>query len=539
MKQIILSMFFCLAAAMTAEAKADTLYVYNPAVPLLKGNADNVLMYIKADCSETVQGASLTIDFDTSCRNCISELRLYYSGVEASAVVSGGRFAPVGYISSRGEADLSHSVLLDEVISPLGKVSLSTDKTLPQGVNYLWVSVRLSDCCSLTERIGARLHKASLGSEAVPVADLSRTDASRRVAIPIRRAGDDGAGAYRIPGIVTTASGVLVAVYDIRYNGSADLQEHIDIGLSRSTDGGRSWQPMSIPLTFSGYGNLPDSQNGVGDPCILYDPVRDRLWIAALWCHGMGNNRAWTHSSEGMSPLETGQLVLVSSDDQGQTWSAAVNITSMVKDPSWRLLLQGPGRGTVTADGTLVFPIQYIASDGIPYAGIMYSRDAGESWSISRPARSNVTEAQAVQLSDGSIMLNMRDNRGASRAVSVTDDLGRTWSEHPSSRSALREPVCMASLLRVEPACNALGKDILVFSNPDSERHRKDMTIKGSLDSGGTWPEAFSVLIDEGYSRGYSCLTLVDAEHLGILYESSVADIVFQIVPLEDLFARE
>mgnify|MGYP002230881702 CR=1 FL=1 len=66
--------------------------------------------------------------------------------------------------------------------------------------------------------------------------------------IGVRHAGDDGSAAFRIPGLVTTNKGTLLGVYDVRYNSSVDLQEHIDIGLSRSTDGGKTWEKCVFPL---------------------------------------------------------------------------------------------------------------------------------------------------------------------------------------------------------------------------------------------------------------------------------------------------
>ena len=93
-------------------------------------------------------------------------------------------------------------------------------------------------------------------------------------------------------------------------------------------------------------------------------------------------------------------------------------------------------------------------------------------------------------------MLNMRDNRGGSRAVATTKDLGKTWTEHPSSRSALQEPVCMASLIKVNAKDNITGKDF--YSSPTRIRQRRNhITIKASLDGGLTWPTEHQVLLDE------------------------------------------
>ena len=131
-------------------------------------------------------------------------------------------------------------------------------------------------------------------------------------------------------------------------------------------------------------------------------------------------------------------------------------------------------------------------------------------------------------------MLNMRNNRGTGRIVCTTDDLGRTWTEHPSS-GKLREPVCMAGLLHVPASENAAGKDILLFSNPDTVKGRNSITIKASLDGGVTWLPENSLMIDAEEGWGYSCLTMTDRSTIGILYEGSVSQIVFQSVRLSDV----
>jgi len=292
---------------------------------------------------------------------------------------------------------------------------------------------------------------------------------------------------------------------------------------------------MRFPLSFGEYGGLPKSQNGVGDPAILVDENTGTAWVVAAWTHGMGNNRAWWSSYPGMDLNHTAQLVLAKSDDDGKTWSAPINITSQVKDPSWYFLLQGPGRGITMSDGTLVFASQYIDSTRVPNAGIIYSKDHGKTWKISMLARTNTTEAQVAEVNPGELMLNMRDNRGGSRAVATTKDMGATWTEHPSSRSALIEPVCMASLIKVAAKDNVLNKDILLFSNPNTVKGRHHITIKASLDGGLTWLPENQILLDEDEAWGYSCLTMIDNETVGIIYEGSVAQMTFQAIKLKDI----
>ena len=109
--------------------------------------------------------------------------------------------------------------------------------------------------------------------------------------------------------------------------------------------------------------------------------------------------------------------MICSSKDDGKTWSEPRNITSHIKKPEWYLTLQGPGRGITMKDGTLVFPIQYIDSTRVPNAGVIYSKDHGQTWHFHDYAWTNTTEAQVCEVEPGVLMLNMRDNRKTGRRV--------------------------------------------------------------------------------------------------------------------------
>src|SRR5699024_11375756 len=98
--------------------------------------------------------------------------------------------------------------------------------------------------------------------------------------IALRQPGDDEVASYRIPGLVTTNEGTLIAAYDIRYEDAGDLQGNIDVGISRSTDGGRSWEPMQVIMDMDEWGGLSEDQNGVGDPSILVDDQTGTIWVA-------------------------------------------------------------------------------------------------------------------------------------------------------------------------------------------------------------------------------------------------------------------
>ena len=519
---------------------ADTVFVKEAQIPVLLERQDNIIFYIRleANTAQIFNDVVLKFTGNTPIQD-IQSVKLYYSGTEALQDYGKKRFAPVSYLSftSPGKtlaANPSYSILKSKVTKPVkNEIKLVGNQRLFPGVNFFWVSLQMKSSASLTTKISAEVVSVNLDNNKASLQVVSPKGIKHRVGVGVRHAGDDASTAYRIPGLVTTNKGTLLGVYDVRYNNSADLQEHVDVGLSRSTDGGQTWEKMRLPLAFGEYDGLPAAQNGVGDPSILVDTKTNTIWIVAAWTHGMGNQRAWWSSQQGMDVNHTAQLVLVKSTDDGKTWSEPINITEQVKHPEWYFLLQGPGRGITMEDGTLVFPIQYIGKDRIPNAGIMYSKDRGETWTIHNHARTNTTEAQVAEVVPGTLMLNMRDNRGGSRAVYTTSDLGMTWKEHESSRTALPEPVCMASLISVKAADNVLGKDILIFSNPNTTNARKNITIKISLDGGNTW--AHQLLLDEGENWGYSCLTMVDKETIGILYESSVAHMTFQCIKLKDI----
>lgn len=534
----LLSFLVVLSCVLGIKA-ADTVFIKNPQIPILIERHDNVLCYMRINAHEAkvLDNVSVTFGQDVPLEQ-IKSVKLYYGGTEAIQDRGKNRFAPVEYISAHApgktlSVNPSYAIKKSEIAPQKNSVLLTGNQNLYPGVNFFWVSIEMKPEASLLTKITAEVTGVTADGQSLPVKCVSAPNVIRRLGVGVRHAGDDGAAAFRIPGLVTTNKGTLLGVYDVRYNSSVDLQEHIDIGLSRSIDGGKTWEKMRLPLAFGEYGGLPAAQNGVGDPSILVDTKTNTIWIVAAWTHGMGNQRAWWSSQQGMDVNHTAQLVLVKSTDDGKTWSEPINITEQVKHHEWYFLLQGPGRGITMEDGTLVFPIQYIGKDRIPNAGIMYSKDRGETWTIHNHARTNTTEAQVAEVVSGTLMLNMRDNRGGSRAVYTTSDLGMTWKEHESSRTALPEPVCMASLISVKAADNVLGKDILIFSNPNTTNARKNITIKISLDGGNTW--AHQLLLDEGENWGYSCLTMVDKETIGILYESSVAHMTFQCINLKDI----
>lgn len=341
----------------------------------------------------------------------------------------------------------------------------------------------------------------------------------------IRKAGQDGVHTYRIPGLATTPNGSLIAVFDLRHQSAGDLPGDIDVGMMRSTDDGTTWSATQRIMDFDKA--VPGSRgNGVGDPAVLVDQRTGAIFVAALWSQG---DRAWNGSGPGMTPEETGQLVIVKSLDDGVTWSAPMNVTTQVKQPHWRLCFNGPGNGIQLRDGTLVFPAQYKDADNVPHSCFIASSDQGNSWTISPPAIPNsppTSESSIVELADGALLLSMRnESRAGIRAWNRWDWQGKLmqgqWSE---SWLNVPDPTCMASLIRYP-------NGTLIFSNPYHNKRRVAMTIRTSTDDGRTW--SAGRLLDPNGSM-YSSLTVLKDGRIGILYESTdAAGLVFARFPLD------
>lgn len=435
------------------------------------------------------------------------------------------------------KTELKPTRLFGEPASAAAALRFTGERPLEPGPNVFSITCRLSDSARLDHRVrvACTAVETSAGRQ---TPRPEGTGVSRRIGVALRQAGQDGVHTYRIPALGTTAQGTLLAVYDIRRRGSRDLQADIDVGLSRSTDGGQTWEPMRVIMDLGEYGGLPEAENGVGDPGLVIDQQTGEIFVFALWVHGKPGTHQWrgNGSEPGYEIGKTGQFMLVRSIDDGKTWSPLENLTRQVKQPSWILLAPSPQQGIQLADGTLVMPVQGRDDDG-PFAALMLSRDHGRSWSVSPRAYSGGNECQAAQLGDGSILLNIRNGDRKRRAVVITADQGETWRPHATHERDLIEPTCNGSLVRWVDRRPGGADPLLLFANPRSEKLRVDYTIQASLDDGQTWPAEHRLLLDEGRGFGYPSLSPVDDEHLGIVYEGSQAHLVFERIAREELLA--
>ncbi len=421
---------------------------------------------------------------------------------------------------------------------PASTVSFRGQRMLKAGKNVFWLSCHLQDKANLSHRVSAACTTIETTKGDVVPKDGS-PGVRHRIGIALRKHQDDGVHTYRIPALGTSPKGMLLCVYDMRRRMGRDLQEDIDIGLSRSTDGGRTWEPARVIMDLGEYGGLPQEQNGCSDPGIIIDQQTGDIFCFALWMNGKPGKHQWVGdgSEPGFEIGKSAQFMMVRSKDDGVTWTKPENLTRKLKQESWWLLAPSPQQGINLSDGTLVMPVQ--GRDGeaalSTFASLMVSRDHGETWTVGKPAYSGGNECQAAVLTDGSIMLNMRNDHERFRAVAVTKDLGQTWEPHPTSRNTLIEPNCNGSLLRFDFVTGGMKQHILLFANPHTQKGRTHHTIQVSFDDGKTWPDSHHLLLDEGPGAGYPSLTRVDDDHVGIVYEGSQSHLVFEKIPLAEL----
>lgn len=527
-KPILIGFFILIISNATAQnMKVVSVSVEQKITPVLKGKDTNQLLQLKIETVGNKKPVALReakVELSGSdIQNDIEQVEIFYS---------------------EEKSELSEGIRFGIPEKPAEKIVYPGHQKLNEGTNIFWISVKLTDKANLTGNVLAAVSKLKIGSKKYQP-DLLSELKEKRFGIALRKHNDDNVDTYRIPGLETTNNGTLIAVYDVRRNNSGDLQDDIDVGMSRSTDGGLTWEPMKIIMDMGNFGGLEENENGIGDPSILVDRKTNTIWVAGLWAHGKFEDRFWNASKPGISPELTGQIMLVKSEDDGINWSQPINITDQIKNPEWQLFFQGPGKGITMTNGTLVFPAQFKDKNRVPYSTIIYSEDGGATWEVGTGAKPETTEAQVIELNDGKLMLNMRDNRNVrdksdsnGRAVMVTDDMGKTWTEHPTSNHSLIEPTCMASIVKEKFMIDGKLQNVVLFSNPASKDNRDSMTVKISFDDGKTWPSEYNFLLDELIGNGYSCLTKIDDNAIGILYEGSQANLVFQQIPIGEMIMQ-
>jgi sialidase-1 len=334
---------------------------------------------------------------------------------------------------------------------------------------------------------------------------LVLTPMAVRVEQPLRvdvfTAGQDGYHTFRIPSLIVTPKGTLIAICEGRKSGRADSGD-IDLVMKRSVDRGATWTPLQVIDD--------DGGNTTGNPTLVVE--RERGAILLLLTRNPGDVKE-ADIVDGVAAAGRTVWVMKSTDD-GATWSKPIEITSSVKKPDWRWYATGPGVGIQLKSGRLVVPCNHSeAGTRISRSHIIYSDDRGGTWTLGGVAGDHTNESQVIERADGTLLWNMRnarvDPQYYTRAIAESRDSGLSWS--PTGHDPmLIEPICQASLVRYPK------DDLVLFSNPASLK-RENLTVRVSRDGGRTWPVAKVVYAK---AAAYSSLGVLPDGSIGLLYEN-------------------
>ena len=311
---------------------------------------------------------------------------------------------------------------------------------------------------------------------------------------------------YRTPSITALPDGSLVAIaegrsFDDPGVGTSDL----DIVSRRSTDGGDTWSPIQVVDSWAG--------GSSSNPTTVLDKTTGRLFL-------LYNRWAGFKGTVDSRPNTTDNTAWVRySDDGGQSWSAPTDITSSVKDfVNWNVMSFGPGSGIQASNGRLIIPSSRWINGWNSYA--VYSADHGTTWTRGTlvPGGNLSGEDQLVQLSNGSILMDARNNNGSgTRLDSTSANGGLTWSAMTPSQSG---PDTEAAIERFTLVSAGDDRNRIVFTSPKGPDSRDDLVIRTSYDEGGSYVN--ERLLYDGYS-GYSDITILPDKSIGVFFETNQA----------------
>lgn len=324
----------------------------------------------------------------------------------------------------------------------------------------------------------------------------------------IYKSGDNGYSCFRIPSLITTKKGTVLAFAEARRNSCGDAGD-IDLVVKRSSDGGKTWGEMQMVWN--------DSTNTCGNPAPVIDQRTGRIVLLTTWNLGSDHEKQIIADTS----KDTRRVFVLYSTDDGLSWSSAKEITTAVKKPEWSWYATGPGRGLQITKGKyknrMVVPANHIRKGTRQnYSQVIISDDAGENWRLGGITKQDsVNESTVAELSDGRLLYNMRNASSKRvRQTAISEDGGESWSDLLAD-TTLIEPVCEGNLIRYKYK----GKrEALVFSNPASRTAREKMTARMSYDDGKSW---VSKLIYPGPSA-YSCLTVLKDGRIACLYEAGL-----------------
>lgn len=280
---------------------------------------------------------------------------------------------------------------------------------------------------------------------------------------------------YRIPSLVKTRMGTLIAGADQRTSVSNDAPNHINFVIRRSADGGKTWGPLQTVINMPGK-NLGKLGASAIDSCPILDPAgkSERINVLIdLNPSGIG----LTNCKTAVGVDACGRIKLI--DRLGGNYAAAMDGSAAVKLPcdssekecatKWLVFpdgsikncdshndLRNNSHSKQTCDSSTwnIWKSQEIASESQPlfaektcYIAQIYSDDDGKTWSVPRLIDHMVKEPwmsfAGVCPGNGIVIRQSEKHYGRilvpfycsgkskshySSGALISDDDGKTWS---------------------------------------------------------------------------------------------------------------
>ena len=332
--------------------------------------------------------------------------------------------------------------------------------------------------------------------------------------VDVFTSGEEGYHGYRIPAIEATPDGSLIAFAEARKHNLADPGMHdndIDLVYKRSTDRGKTWSELTVL-------DDPGDRWSACNPATLLDRSQKRVWV--FHCRTKPGRSSYT-ARPGTDDCQNWARY---SDDNGQTWSKPIDLTTVARDVErWGGSFFGPGGGIQDRNGRLIVPLSRTTgkknNDGKMVGGpwnafVIYSDDHGQSWHRGQllPDGEWGNENQVVQLPDGPILMDVRQSDGPHRWHATSNDGGETWSP-PKPSQAVTRVACAIERFTLKSAGD--DRDRILWTGPKGPG-RSQLVVRVSYDGGESF-EIERTISDE--KAAYSDLTVVDNHAAGVLWE--------------------
>ncbi len=337
--------------------------------------------------------------------------------------------------------------------------------------------------------------------------------------------GEGGYKCYRIPAIVKAPNGELLAFAEGRVTDCGDFGD-VEIVLRTSTDNGKTWGPVSRAADYGPF--------QVGNPAPVFDLTDPQYPNGRLF---LVYNTGTVSEADVRAGKAIREVWYVASTDNGKSWSEPVNITTQVNRPNkpdmnpayrfyedWRSYANTPGHALQLNQGAHKGRIFVAAnhSAGPPQpqfrdyrAHGFYSDDHGKTWQLSNTIMyPGGNESTAAETADGGILMNIRNQSGdvKNRLLAYSPNAGESW-EAVRVAQDLPDPVNEGSMINYRTGD---GKNVLLFSNANSQTKREKMTVRVSQDDGKSWSAGKEIYAG---SSAYSDLVVQQNGHIGLLYE--------------------